>query len=208
MEFVETATSLADMEVYAFNNVRLGTPMASRLLVVAVHCATNASTTIAAVTVGGLTANKLAAVSENSGNGAPTALFGVRVANGSSGTINVGLQGANPVRCGVAVFAVYGLDAAVAFRVVEYEGTNPTTAMLPVAQGGLVVAAISMNSATGATSSWPNLVAAYNVIMMEGGDTQMAGASQQNLNVSTAYTFGVSSTAGGSNLRLVAVTFP
>jgi hypothetical protein len=208
VEFMDAVTSLEDSQLYTFNNVQLGTPMASRLMVVAVHCATNSSTILSSLTVAGFMATKLASASENSGAGAPTALFGVRLANGSMGTITVDIQGASPVRCGISVFASYGLDAMVAYRIVEYEGTNPTTATLPVAQGGLVVAAMTMNNAAGATASWANLAPAYNIIMMEGSDTQMSGASQENLNASTAYSFGIASTSTSNTLRLLAVTFP
>lgn len=177
--YADAAVVTTDLSTYTFSGRALGTPAADRHIVVAVNSAsTDANSGNPTVTVDGVAATLLgtaSTVSDGSTVARRLALFIAPATANATGDIVV-TYGAGQQRCGIGVWAVYGLRSTTP---VDYEkGDNtgtPTALTLDVAEDGVVIAAWQSNgSAAARTTTWTNATERYDATVE--GFTAHSGA--------------------------------
>ncbi|MBI5498270.1 MAG: hypothetical protein HY904_24930 [Deltaproteobacteria bacterium] len=204
--FLAQVHSLADLGTYAFSGLTLGAATTGRMIAVAVHASTNVDVAFATAKLNATPCTKLVAVHENLANGTPGAMFLCDPGNAVTGAVEVSLSGGPPVRVGVALWSLVGLQGAAPHDVATYDGANPGSVVVDVAAGGAVLVGLSQNNAAGAVVTWGNAAEQYAWVMPEGTFTLMAGGYHYAPQGGTVTVTTDSSGAGTLN-RLFPVSF-
>jgi len=154
--FTDSVVDAVDRTTYTFTTRAIGTAANTRRVIVFVGQSTS---TIASATIGGITATLDV---NNSGSGFISAI----VPTGTTATIVVTLN-AGVVRCGIAVWAAYGLVNSSATAVTSVT-TNSATLDLQTLQGSIVVAGMYLANGTVPTNTWTNLTENLDITFVEG----------------------------------------
>lgn len=137
--YQDFAGTISDLTTYTFNNVGIGTASASRHVIVGVHLSAAATSDISSITVGGVSATKLAEA--NASTEKDTALWIAAVPTGTTATVVVN-SATSGHRCIVATWASYA-SASSATATDSDSGSGVRTNSLNVPAGGWCVSLFS-----------------------------------------------------------------
>lgn len=177
-----TETQDSAATTYTFTSKDIGTAATGRRIIVGVIGSGAASRTISSVTVGGNAATAINFV-EGSVTGAflQSAIYIIQVDAGTTATVVVTFS-AGSNRCGIGVWAAYGLQSSSA-TATGTSVANPQTASLNISAGGVALgAAQTFDNQTLTGYAWTNLtenfdgLAGTNQVALSGASAAFAAA--------------------------------
>ena len=191
VEFLQTATDVANLAAYTFVGQNLGAASADRYIIVAyAGIGTNG---ITSVSVGGVGATLLTPAV--SGSNFTTGIAIAAVPSGATGDIVVDLAGSS-TSCTIAVFRAVKLLSATAFHSVQSTDIDPSIA-LNIPAAGFAIGMGQTGSSAGA-ATWTGLTERSEVVV----ENSVATSACDNLpNAETGRTVGITfvgSSAGAS----------
>jgi hypothetical protein len=159
ISFTASAVNPANLTVYTFSGVAIGTAAANRKIVIAV-C--QHSTAVSGITVGGDAAT-VVKVSANSNN--DTELWQRNaVSSGTTADIVVTFPGGGTIGIGIGVWAIYDAQDAASDTggsAGPSDGGDPASAPLTIPAGGVALGAACNNVSGTPTTVWTNLTEVY-----------------------------------------------
>jgi hypothetical protein len=200
ISYVTSAVSTANATVYTFAGTSIGTAATDRRLVIAVS---NQAASIIATTfvkVDTVAAVKLVSGTQlniPSGAGASAELWIIDKPTGTTASIEV-THASGTLRCGIAVWAVYGLSSNTPTDTAVNSGTTTgRTASIDCNAGGVIIGLVSGSGAgAGRTHTWAGITENVDQIIEGQGAHSAASlgfaATQTGLSVTTTASASVS----------------
>ncbi len=200
-------TTLDDGPNQEFPGVPLGVPAQGRVVVIAAHFSTNSPPSIMSLNVDGDEAVKVVSVGEGNGAGSPGALFVYASPSRAQAEVEIKTVGGPALRCGISVWALYGLQSMVAADTAVYEGMDPGAVTLDIPLGGVALAGATLHQSMGAAVAWSGAVPTYEFIMPEGTHTLMSGARRFGTTAMTNHLVGADGSGAAMTMRMFAASF-
>jgi hypothetical protein len=202
---IDTSSS----STYTFTSQPFGAADINRRAIVVIHTSINASgssTVQDSVTIGGITATKLASAVNLTTDTLEVGIWGVDLPTGTTATVVVNKVGAdNHDHCSCSTYRVISSDLAV-----SDSGTHVSTATctvdVNVATDGVVIAGYIATTATTATTWTGNsgLTLDYDVNNSDGDAEREAGSSGGSLVADTTFTVAAANSGAANALAVVA----
>lgn len=197
------AVDASDLTTYTFTSKSLGTAQAGRKIIVVVGGLSGGSITISSVTVAG---NSATAVVNPSSSTGPAGIFIIDDSTNATGNIVVTFSGGS-ARCGIGVFAAYGLNSSTATATIDTT-SDPGTGTLNITAGGVAVGyRLSDTYGTTPTYTWTNLTESFDETIESVPKTSHSGACSAFATTQTGLTITVNQSSSASTARMVAASF-
>ena len=201
---------------WTFTGMSIGTASADRFVIVGVFApstSTDDSDAISGVTIGGITATRLAQATTNPGTGEENhqiAFYGATVATGTTASIVVSTNSAR-ASMSIGVWAATGLQSNTPTDTASdvTVATNALSANIDVQAGGFILG-ISMTQNGGETCTWTNLTEDFDSPLSVDPATSsvQSGASDSDMSASTVTvtaTWTATDAGGDNSLLLIAM---
>jgi len=175
-----TATDTTDAASYSFVAQAIGAAAADRYVHIAVHGFI--STSIASVTIAGVTATANVQVSGGSGT---TGIFTKLVTASTTADVAVAFNG-TALGCHIGVWSSSGLTSATAVDT-DTSTADPATATLTTADAGFCISAVTLNGVN--TETWTNVTEKYDQTDAENRSSSGASIATTGANISPSGDF-------------------
>lgn len=162
LSYITTSiTGVVSSTSYSFSSVSFGSAVTDRLIVVGIAMdsgGTGNNCEPTSVTIGGISAVKLASVRENLSAGLVSAIWAAYVPTGTTGTIVVNTA-QNGVGCGIYVYRLTGARITSPSKLEQFSSGDALSGSLTIPVGGAAIGISNNNasSASGSTVTWTNL---------------------------------------------------